>query len=452
MNKDFKPTLQQHKLFKTFGNQAILEVLYGGAAGGGKSYGLWSLIILKALEYNGIRIGLARQTLSQIKNNTMSTFYEVANDFGLLDTHYNYNENKGQIKFYNGSIIQFFELRYLPSDPFYDRFGGALLTFGVIEEAAGCDAKGKEVFSSRLGRWMNDIYNIPPHLYLSTNPGTNFVYSDFYIPYTKNILESFRRYIPAKLNDNKYQSKYYADALLKRLGEANAKRLLRGEWNFDDDSTRLMLYENINLIFDYPKLYKPRGEMYLTADIAFTGDRCIIILWQGLDIIKIYNYIGELKEGTKDEYIRDPEKELVKLAELHKVKQHHIAYDADGVGKYLKANLPRSYDIINNSKPVRDENYANLKAQLNFKLADLINEGRIKCMDDSFKELQIQELYEIKSPPLETVDGKLKIVPKSEVKKIIGRSPDIADAMAFRMIFELRPPAEVPTTSIPRRR
>lgn len=421
-----------------------------GQPGGGKSYGLWSLIILKALEYDGIRIGLARQTLAQIKNNTMSTFYEVANDFGLQDIHYTYNENKGQIKFYNGSVIQFFELRYLPSDPFYDRFGGALLTFGVIEEAAGCDAKGKEVFSSRLGRWMNDIYNIPPHLYMSTNPGTNFVYSDFYIPYTKNILEPFRKYIPAKLNDNKYQSKYYASSLLKRLGKANAKRLLRGEWNFDDDATRLINYEKVNYIFDYPSKYETKGEMYLTADIAFTGDRCIIILWQGLDIIKIYNYIGDKQNDGS--YIRDPEKELVRLAELHKVKQEHIAYDADGVGKYLKTNLPRAYDIINNSKPIRDENYANLKAQLNFKLADLINDDRIKCLDHTYKELQIQELYEIKSPPLETIDGKLKIVSKSEVKKIIGRSPDIADAMAFRMIFELRPPAKAPIANIPKRR
>lgn len=34
-------------------------------------------------------------------------------------------------------------------------------------------------------------------------------------------------------------------------------------------------------------------------------------------------------------------------------------------------------------------------------------------------------------------DGKLKIVPKDEVKEALGRSPDIGDKFVMRMYFEL---------------
>lgn len=384
-------------------------------------------MILKAIEYPNIRIGVARQTLTQIKKNTMSTFYEVCRNLSIDESLYNYNEIKGEIKFYNGSTIIFFELRYLPSDPDYDRFGGALLTFGCIEECAGCDNKGKEIFSSRLGRWMNDELNIPPHLYMTTNPGTNFVYSDFYIPWTKDELAEHRCYIPARLSDNNYIGKAYESALKARLNKANADRLLNGDWNFDGDNSRLITYSNVNDVFNYKKGYTASGEMYLTADIAFTGDRCIIIVWKGLTILEVVNYVGQ-----------EPEKELERLSILHKVKQENIAYDSDGVGKYMKAKLPRAYDIINNSKPINNEKYDMLKSQLQFKLADLINDGAIKSFDLAFKDETIQELYEIKSKPLDSTEGKLGVVPKKEVKKVIGRSPDISDAMSFRMVFEIK--------------
>lgn len=423
----FKPSIKQHQLFKTFGNKDVLECLWGGGAGGGKSFGVWSLMIMKALEYKGIRIGLARQTLVQIKSSTITTFFEVANHLGLNEKHYTYNEQKGQITFYNGSVIKFFELRFLPTDPNYDRFGGALLTFGVIEEGAGCDAKGKEIFSSRLGRWMNDIYDIPAHLYITTNPGINFVYQDFYNPWVKGTLEPFRMYIPATLDDNNYAPKQYAETLKKRLGEDATNRLLKGIWDFDSEKTRLSTYDELESIYQLPKDFKPSGDFYISADIAFTSDKCIILVWQGLTIIKVIEYKGG-----------EPEVEIERLALEYKVPQENIVYDADGVGKYLKKKLPRAWDFINNSKALYEESYDNLKTQVYFKLAEKIKASEIKSLDKTFQDDVIQELYAVKSPPLEDVNGKLKIISKKEIKKQIGRSPDMSDAIAYRMVFEIK--------------
>jgi len=422
----FSPTLKQHQFFQTFGDETVLEILYGGAAGGGKSYVLWSMMIIKCLEYPGITVGLARNTLADIKKNTIASFYEVSINLGLVHTSYNYNSQEGKITFKNGSVIQFFELRYMPSDPNYDRFGGALLTFGCIEEAAGVPEKGKSIFQSRLGRWMNDEYNIMPQLFMTCNPGMNFLYSEFYRPWQKGELARHRTYIPALLSDNIYQSKHYKRNLELTLSEQDKSRLLEGQWDFDSDKARLIKYDTVLDIYNLSK-YKSSGDYYISADIAFTGDKCIILLWQGLEIFKIYNYKGD-----------EPEEEIIRIRDEYNVDPRKIVYDSDGVGKYLKGKLRMAYDFINNGVPINKENYSNIKSQVYFKLAELINMGLVKSRDTYLKEELIQEVYEIKSVPMETVEGKMSIIKKKEVVKNIGRSPDISDAMAYRMVFELK--------------
>ena len=36
-------------------------------------------------------------------------------------------------------------------------------------------------------------------------------------------------------------------------------------------------------------------------------------------------------------------------------------------------------------------------------------------------------------------DGKRRVVPKDEVKEVLGRSPDSGDCLLMRMYFELKP-------------
>ena len=50
-----------------------------------------------------------------------------------------------------------------------------------------------------------------------------------------------------------------------------------------------------------------------------------------------------------------------------------------------------------------------------------------------------QDLEQIKEQNVDS-EGKRQLVPKEEVKIIIGRSPDFGDTMVMRSIFELKPP------------
>lgn len=153
---NFEPTKKQDLMFELFDDSTTREVLFGGSAGSSKSYGLCALIILKALEYPGIRIGLARNELTTLKKTTMVSFFEVTSNWGLItDEHFSYNSTGGIIKFYNGSEIILMELSYKPSDPNYTRLGGHLLTFGVIDEVGEVDERGYSIFKTRLNRWKN---------------------------------------------------------------------------------------------------------------------------------------------------------------------------------------------------------------------------------------------------------------------------------------------------------
>ena len=348
------------------------------------------------------------------------------------DTHYTYNSVEGAVTFTNGSAIVFQELRYLPSDPNYTRLGGLLLTMGLIDEAGECDEKGKEIFQSRCGRWMNDVFDVKPILLMTCNPSHNFLYNDFYIAKKEGTLKDHRQFINATVYDNPFIPKAYIENLKKILSYNEIQRLLNGDWEYDGDPNNLLDFESIKNMYDLTIDYENESTKYISADIAFTSDRCVVLVWEGLTIIEVHS----LKKES------NIENEIKALASKHNVQVNKISYDSDGVGKYLMNYLKNAKPIINNAKPFKDENYKNLKTQLYFKMCELINEGKVKITDQAFKKEIGEELISIKHKPKETTDSKIEMNSKAEVKRIIGRSPDFSDAIAYRMLFEFKQTAK----------
>lgn len=54
----------------------------------------------------------------------------------------------------------------------------------------------------------------------------------------------------------------------------------------------------------------------------------------------------------------------------------------------------------------------------------------------------IEDLQQVKQKDKDK-DSKFALVGKEIIKEILGRSPDIGDILAFRMIFELKQPIKV---------
>ena len=216
---------------------------------------------------------------------------------------------------------------------------------------------------------------------------------------------------------------------IKKLDKLSKERLLFGNWEYDATDDSLIDYDAIVSLFDKKGI---EGNKYISCDVArFGSDKSVVMLFNGLNVelIKTFdkNTITELADYIKD------------LQQQHQVPLRNIICDTDGVGSGV-TDILRCQSFVNNAKPLRKENYQNLKTQCFYTLAKKINEGQIgiDCPDISIKECIIEELEQVRAKNQDK-DARLQIIPKDTIKALIGRSPDYADALAMRMYYEIKP-------------
>jgi len=438
MTIEFKPSPKQNLIFDYFNDKYTTEILYGGSVSSGKTYALCALLVMKCLQYPGIRVGLARQRLTTLKRNTVSTLLKLLRDWQLsADKHFKYNQQSGELTFFNDSKILLCELAYNPSDPEYTRIGGLEITFGAIDEAGETHEKGKEIFQSRIGRWLNDKYDIKPLLFLTCNPTKNFLFRDFYMPQKEHKMPEHRKFIQALPQDNPYVSQAYLDNLDRTLSHLEKRRLLYGDWEVHDDSEALFAYEDIVYLYEDDSLDRGDKQMRLSCDIAFTLDECVFVVWEGKTIVKIIKKDKMVKTTVVDT--------IKKICDEYKIRYDHVAWDADGVGLYLREHFPGGKEIHNGSKPIKNDGYRNLKTELFFTLSEKVKKGEVKIKEENYSSEVMDQLSVIKHKPRHTGDNKIELIPKAEMVRILGHSPDIADAMAYGMIFHLKSGVLEPT-------
>jgi hypothetical protein len=168
---------------------------------------------------------------------------------------------------------------------------------------------------------------------------------------------------------------------------------------------------------------------YITADIARLGsDKAVIMVWDGWAVIEIVEFdISRLTEIQNT---------INALRVKYNIPLMNVVCDEDGVGGGLVDELNGCYGFVNNSTCLNGENYANLKSQCSFKLAELVEAHKIYIEEFEYKDLLIQELEQIRMKDVDK-DGKLRIIGKDMIKQNIGRSPDFYDALMMRMVFEI---------------
>ena len=82
------------------------EVLYGGAAGGGKSWLGCVWLLAMARTYPGSRWLMGRAVAKTLKETTLNSFFDVCSQAGLRSgEHYVYNAQTGQIAVAGSTII-----------------------------------------------------------------------------------------------------------------------------------------------------------------------------------------------------------------------------------------------------------------------------------------------------------------------------------------------------------
>ena len=421
-------TSKQGEALRYLTDKTTTEVLYGGAAGGGKSYLGCCFIIWTCLQYDGVRCLIGRSKLDTLKKTTLNTFFEVCSQWGILaTTHYKYNASSNVITFFNGSEVILKDLFAYPSDRNFDSLGSLEITAAFIDECSQITEKAKQIVASRI-RYKLDEYDLTPKILLTCNPSKEWVYSSFYKPSKENKLPKYRKFIQSLVTDNKHVSKHYREQLNK-LDDISKQRLLFGNWEYDDSDDKLINYDAILTIFENEEL--AGGDGYISADIARYGkDKTVLIYWSGLRaeqfITMATNSVTEAANKIKE------------LQQKYSVPLANICVDEDGVGGGVK-DILRCKGFVNNSKALKGENYVNLKTQCYYKLADYINKLsiHINCKDITIRNIITQELEQVRRKNYDK-DTKLQLISKEEVKTAIGRSPDYSDALMMRLVYELK--------------
>lgn len=442
------PTYKQHLGWQILEDKETTDFVFGGGAGGGKSWLGCDWLVSMCERFPDTRYFIARKTLKILKRTTLRTFFKVARSHGLRrDIDYVYQEQQAVITFLaTGSTIDLLEVKYNPSDPDYEDLGSSEYTAGWIEEAGEVDFDAYDTLKSRVGRQNNDKYGILGKIFLTCNPKKNFLYRMFYMPYKKGELQKGYRFLQSLVDDNPRNEKGYRDSLLNIKDPVKKQRLLYGKWEYDDDMGALIKYENITDLFTNTLTPAEELEKYLIADIArFGDDKTVIKLWQGYRVYKIYVYRKQSTEITKEK--------IKKILADEQIPYSHCVIDEDGIGGGVVDGLEGCIGFIANSRQIVEKdviyNFSNLKTQCAYKLAALVNGHKIAVKpelitdledvtEEKYKEHLTQELEQIKEINSETDDKKLQIAPKDDVKKAIGRSPDYGDCMIMRCLIDIK--------------
>ena len=427
---DIKLTKKQSTAWTQLTDSSTNEMLFGGSAGGGKSFlgCLW--VATMCLQKPGVRFLIGRTVLTQLRLTTLNTLFETLQRMELKSgEHYVYNGQSNVITFNNKSEIILKDLQYNPSDANFDSLGGLELTGAFIDEAAQISNLAYNVIKSRI-RFKLTEYDLIPKILMTANPSNTWIKKEFYIPFVQEKLPKNKSFIPSLPMDNPHLPPSYIE-MLQTLPTQQRRRLLEGDWNYLDESDSVFNFDKITGCV-FKQTPNPKDTKYMSVDVArFGDDRTVICIWVGLVLVDIKTY-SKLNTVEVSDNIKS-------LIQSHGIHPQNVIVDSDGVGGGV-ADQIRGKNFVNNSKPLLNENYTNLKTQCYIKLSELFNEGTISLnlMEPQLVDDLTQELLSIKFKDIDK-DNKVNIMSKDEQKRILGKSPDLADALMMRMIYEIKP-------------
>lgn len=247
--------------------QAILhsvnttQILYGGAAGGGKSHSLRMDGILACLQNPGLQAYLFRRTYPELVDNHISKIKSMA-----IPQHVAvWNETRKQLEFTNKSIIQFC---FAENEDDVTRYQGAEMHWLGIDEAA-LFLPGQLKYlrtRSRLGNFKPKQDGYFPRIVYSSNPGGpgHDHLRRVFLTQAKPMhvfrdkttrskgSEGWRSiYIPARMDDNPYLDVESYEGAFTDLSKERARALRDGDWDVVSGAAFDMLERDRHQIRDF---------------------------------------------------------------------------------------------------------------------------------------------------------------------------------------------------------
>lgn len=252
------------------------EVLYGGAAGGGKSFIQLFEALWYAITYPESKQVLFRRTFPELERSLIRDSLQMYPQKPFAK----YNKSKHLWEFYNGSTIEF---GYLSSDDLVRLYQGAAYHVVRFDEATHFTFYQVNYLRSRIRQPKSQGY--PLALKLSTNPGGvghMFVKNRFVDPAPPNtfftVADGTRRiFIPSKVDDNPFVNDEYKKNL-DSIADENLRKALRdGDWSVFEGA----------FFHEFSRDYHTKEPFDVVAD---KGVRLYRSIDYGLDMLACYWY------------------------------------------------------------------------------------------------------------------------------------------------------------------
>lgn len=388
--------------------------MYGGAAGGGKTYFECAEAYALSAYQPGNRIIMLRKIADHFRLTTLVTWKKI-----VPPSLATIKEQKKEIIVHTGKEPSTIIYGGFDSREDVSKFGSLEVSSVIIDQAEEVAEDEFNLVASRRGRWKLPNGRLPfGRIILSANPRNCWVKRRFI-----DAPDPGYKFIKALIKDNPMISPTYESDLRKIFKNRPdiVKALIEGSWDDFEGFSNVIQGKWAKYMFTNQNV-TPGEKRVVACDVARGGD----------DQNVIYGFRGfrqtdeDIFGGDKRTY----ETAARCLAMANTIDANTIAIGAAGVGagvadeaeKLCKNTGIKVLRFIESSASDQPDRYYNTRAEAYWEGGKLMADMQVAAKFDA-------ELFDdLTTAEWENRGGRILIEDKKDIKKRLGRSPDKGDA------------------------